>query len=292
VDTPDTVTAVADRGWQSYDSVAAEYDRVWRPNFEPAAHDLVELVALVDLADDATVIDVGTGTGVVATEAARHVPAGAVVGVDPSVPMLEFGRVNAPLAAVAGACPGLPFPSNTFHAVLASFVLSHFERYDAALVDMVRVLRPGGQLGLTTWGSLDDEPVDDGHQRELTGIWKSIAGRFVDADAAADALETAIPWEGWFGDPAHLRGALEVGGLRGVLVHGRTYRAEVAQRDMLAGSETSLWGRYLRHALGDSDWQRFLFEVAATARAALPDPITRVDQLLIAVGTKPFDTRP
>jgi ubiquinone/menaquinone biosynthesis C-methylase UbiE len=278
--------SVDQHGWESYDAVASEYDRVWRPTFEPATRDLVDLADVRELPDDAVVLDVGTGSGVAAIEAARHVPHGVVVGVDPSVPMLRLARGNAPLTPAAAESPGLPFPGGVFHAVLASFVLSHFERYDAALADMVRVLRPGGRLGVTVWGSLHDQPVDDGEQRELAGIWKSIAGRYVDADAAADALESAIPWEGWFSDPAHLRAALEAGGLHGVALHARTYRTDVTQGDMLAGCETSFWGRYVHHALGDSGWQRFQRDVTETVRAALPDEISRVDQLLIATGTR------
>jgi SAM-dependent methyltransferase len=238
------------------------------------------------------VLDVGTGTGVVAAEAARKASQGVVVGIDPSLNMLAIGRTNAPLAPVAGRSPGLPFAGRTFDTVVANLVLSHFEQYDSSLADMVWILRPGGRLGATTWGSLDDDPVDDGDQRELTAIWKSVAGRFVDADVAADAIDAAIPWEGWFGESAHLRGALERSGLRGVALHARTYRLDVTQRDMLTGYETSFWGRYVRHALSEEDWTRLRHEVEETARAALPDPISRVDQLLIGVGTKAFDTRP
>ena len=279
-------------GWQTYDSVAEAYDRTWRPNFERVAHDLVEVTGLGDLPSDATVLDVGTGTGVVAIEAAHRVARGVIVGVDPSVPMLELARANAPLMPVAAESPGLPFPTGRFDAAVANLVISHFERYNTSLADIVRVLGPGGRLGVTAWGSLDEQPVDDGHQRELTGIWKSIAARFVDADAAADAIEDAVRWEGWFGDPARLRGALEGSGLRGVALHGRVYTLDVTQREMLAGYETSFWGRYVRSALDAADWQRFRHEVAETARVALPDPITRVDQLMIGVGTKGFETRP
>jgi len=286
------VTVVTRGGWQTYDSVAETYDRTWRPNFERIARDLVEVTGLGHLQPDATVLDVGTGTGAAAREAARSVPGGVIVGVDPSLPMLTLGRANAPLTPVAAESPGLPFPAAAFDAAIANLVLSHFESYDTSLADIVRVLRPGGRLGVTAWGAIDDEPVDDGHQRELTGIWKSIAARFVDVDAATDAIDAVVRWEGWFGDPARLRGALEGSGLRGVALHGRVYTLDVTQPEMLAGYETSFWGRYVRNALDASEWDRFRHDVAETARVALPDPITRVDQLMIGVGAKPFDTRP
>jgi ubiquinone/menaquinone biosynthesis C-methylase UbiE len=271
-----------------YDSVAGEYERAWHPSFEPVARDLLELVAL---GPHEAMLDVGTGTGVVAAAAAERTEC-VVVGVDPSRPMLDRARerTSAPLAA--GRAPGLPFPARRFDVVVANLVVSHVERCDDALADMVRVLRPGGRLGVTAWGSLDDEPVDDGQQRQLTGIWRSIAGRFVDIDDASGVIDAAIPWEAWFGDPAHLHAALQGSGLRGVDLRSRTYRRSVSHRDALAGSETSFWGRYLHHTLGDADWARFRREVAAAAAEALPDPITRVDQLLIGVGTKRFETRP
>ena len=275
--------------WQSYDSVAGEYDRAWHPSFEPVARDLLELVALEP---HETVLDVGTGTGVVAAAAAANAERGVVVGVDPSLPMLRLARAHTIVPLAVAETPGLPFPARTFDVVVANLVVSHLERYEAGLTDMVRVLRPGGRLGVTTWGSLDDEPVDDGQQRQLTGIWTSIAGHFVDMDAAGDVVDAAIPWEAWFGDAAHLRGALEGSGLGRVDLQARTYRRCVSHREALAGYETSFWGRYLRHTLGDADWARFRREVAAAAAEALPDPITRVDQLLIGVGTKRFATRP
>ncbi|MFL6241585.1 MAG: class I SAM-dependent methyltransferase [Acidimicrobiia bacterium] len=275
--------------WQSYDSVAGEYDRVWHPSFEPVARDLLDLVALEP---HETLLDVGTGTGVVAAVAAEDAGRGVVVGVDPSLPMLRLARAHATIPLAAAGTPGLPFPARTFDVAVANLVVSHLERYEAGLGDMVRVLRPGGRLAVTTWGSLDDEPVDDGQQRQLTGIWMSIAGHFLDMDAAADVVDAAIPWEAWFGDAAHLRGALEGSGLRHVDLQARAYRRCVSQQEALAGYETSFWGRYLRHMLGDTDRARFRREVAAAAARALPDPITRVDQLLIGVGTKRFATRP
>jgi hypothetical protein len=62
--------------------------------------------------------------------------------------------------------------------------------------------------------------------------------------------------------------------------------------DALAGYETSFWGRYVRHKLPAGEWTRFCHEVATTAAGALPDPIARVDQLLIGVGKREYQTRP
>lgn len=277
------------RPWQRYDSVAGDYDRVWHPSFEPVARDLLELVAFEP---HETMLDVGTGTGVVPAAAAEPTEHGVVVGIDPSLAMLHRARERATVPLVAALVPGLPFAARGFDVVVANLVVSHVEHYDAALADMARVLRAGGRLGVTAWGTLDDEPVDDGQQRQLTGIWRSVAGRFVDIGAATDVVEAAIPWEAWFGDPAHMRAALEGSGLRSVDLQSHTYRRCVSQQDALAGSETSFWGRYLRHTLGDAEWARFRREVAAAAAVALPDPITRVDQLLLGVGTKRFEARP
>jgi SAM-dependent methyltransferase len=279
---------VTGHAWRAYDAVAGAYGRVWHPSFEPVARDLVELVAV---APEEMVLDVGTGTGVVAA-AVERAGRSVVVGVDPSMPMLRIARAHATIPLAAARTPGLPFPARRFDVVVANLVISHVERYDAALADMVRVLRPGGRLGVTAWGTLDDEPVDDGQQRQLTGIWTTIARRFVDIDAASDDIEAGIPWEAWFGDPAHLRGALEGSGLGSVELLSRTYRRRISHGDALAGYETSFRGRYLRDALDDEDWERFRRDVAAAADAALPDPMTRVDQLLIGLGTKRFETRP
>lgn len=275
--------------WQSYDSVAGAYERSWHPAFEPVARDLFDLVAL---APDEVVLDVGTGTGVAAAAAHAKAASRVLAGVDPSVRMLQLARARAPLAAVAAWSPGLPFRPGAFDVIVANLVVSHFAKYDEAFADMVRVLRPGGRLGVSAWGSMEDEPVDDRQQRELAEIWNTSASRFVDLDAAGETIGAAIPGEAWFADPARLRAALVDSRLREIEVHARTYRRTLPVEEALAGYETSFRGRYLRHALGDADWTRFRREVAAAAADALPDPITRVDQLLIAVGRKGYETRP
>lgn len=276
-------------GWQSYDAVAGAYGRSWHPAFEPVARDLVDLVAP---APGDALLDVGTGTGVVAAAASMTAQPAVLVGVDPSLPMLRLARSHVPLAAVAARSPGLPFPARVFDVVVANLVVSHFPRYDDALDDMVRVLRPGGRLGVTSWGAMDDGAVGDADQRRLTAIWKSTAARFVDVDDGAEVVEAAIPGEAWFADPARLRAALVGSRLRSIEVHGRVYRRELSLEDALAGYDTSFWGRYLLDTLNGAEWSEFHDQLVAAASDVLPDPMTRVDELLIGVGTKGYDTHP
>jgi ubiquinone/menaquinone biosynthesis C-methylase UbiE len=129
-------------GWTSYDPVAAVYDRVAAPNlFAPIAQDLAALLALPA---GARVLDAGTGTGEAALAVVK--PAGRAVGLHPSMQMLRLARRKGLTWLVCGVAPGLPFPDGVFDGVLANFVLNHVASYEAALADMVRVLRPGGRM--------------------------------------------------------------------------------------------------------------------------------------------------
>src|SRR5207248_2188196 len=120
-----------------------------------------------------------------------------VMGLDPSVEMLRIARSHGLLCVVVGAVPGLPVPGSTFDRVIASFVLAHFSAYEAALLDMVRVLRPGGRLGMTAWGASGNK------YRER---WQSIAESFAGKEALHLAIQEALPWEDWFAEVDHVQG--------------------------------------------------------------------------------------
>ena len=165
--------------WRSYDSIADVYDRLVVPYvFAQPAKDLV--IALRPPAEG-ILLDVGTGTGVCAAIARQCIaPAGTVIGVDPSLGMLRVAKQKG--LAVAGLVPGLPFRDGIFDAELASFVLSHFRSYQIALLDMVRILKPGGKLGVTTWC------VNKTNCRQL---WQETAESFVGKEELARASREA-----------------------------------------------------------------------------------------------------
>jgi SAM-dependent methyltransferase len=138
------------------DSVPGEYERLLAPVvFEPWAEVLLDTVTV---APGSRVLDVASGTGVVARAAARRVgEEGAVVACDVSAAMLARA---ASVAAHAGAAPieyregsadALPVDDGWCDVVLCQQGLQFFPAAAAAVSEMRRVLRPGGAAGIAVW---------------------------------------------------------------------------------------------------------------------------------------------
>lgn len=107
----------------------------------------------------ACVLDLASGAGEPALSAARRAgPDGLVVGSD-LVPAMLAGAVRR-AAAVDGAAPAftaadmtaLPFADASFDCVTCRFGIMFVPDAAAALAEIVRVLKPGGSLGLMVWG--------------------------------------------------------------------------------------------------------------------------------------------
>jgi SAM-dependent methyltransferase len=113
------------------------------------------LVAFAGIAPGEKLLDVATGTGVVAVTAAR---AGAhVSGLDLTPELLEVARENARIAGVAdiawteGDAEQLPYGDASFDVVLSQFGHIFAPRAEKAITEMRRVLRPGGRVAFATW---------------------------------------------------------------------------------------------------------------------------------------------
>jgi SAM-dependent methyltransferase len=127
------------------------------------------------------VLDVACGTGILAREvASRTGPTGSVAGVDPSPGMLAVAKRLAPAVEWRqGAAESLPFPDQSFDAVVSQFGLMFFTDCRQAVREMLRVLRPGGRLAVAVWDSLDNIPA---YASEVA-LLERVAGQ-----RAADAL--------------------------------------------------------------------------------------------------------
>lgn len=263
--------------WRSYDGVAEIYERIHASRLAEPARDLV---AAVDPPEGGRVLDVGTGTGVAAAEAVVALDgAGSVTGIDASVGMLAVARRVRPHLRVAAAeVIDLPFADGAFDVVIGNFVLAHFTKYQTALFDLLRVLRPGGRLALSAWS--------DG-QDELTRVWLEQVGTVVPREVLESAISHAIPWRERFRDREALEEMLMDAGLRQVRIDRRQYRFTYGLDEYVEGLATWATGRFVRSMLGDHAFGAFLGRVRAVFGERFPDPVLDFRDVLIAVGTKP-----
>lgn len=102
-------------------------------------------VDLAAVGPGSRVLDVATGTGDLAIEAAAR--GAEVVGTDFSEAMLERARAKAPgIAFEQGDALALRYPDGAFDAATVGFGARNFADLDQGLREMARVVRPGGRV--------------------------------------------------------------------------------------------------------------------------------------------------
>jgi ubiquinone/menaquinone biosynthesis C-methylase UbiE len=117
------------------------------------------MLELAELAPGQSVLEVASGPGMLAREAARRVaPHGEAVAADIADVALEDGRRRAAGEGVTNIrfqvedAEAMSFPDNAFDCVLCNMGLMHFPDAAAAAREMLRVLKPGGRLVASVWG--------------------------------------------------------------------------------------------------------------------------------------------
>jgi ubiquinone/menaquinone biosynthesis C-methylase UbiE len=99
----------------------------------------------------ARVLDVGCGTGLFASRLRAALPNVEVCGIDLVAEMIRKGRDRwrhhrPHVLPVQGDSERLPFAAGTFDVVTCSNSFHHYPRQDRAVLEMGRVLKPGGRL--------------------------------------------------------------------------------------------------------------------------------------------------
>lgn len=92
------------------------------------------------------VLDVATGTGLVAREAARIAGARNVIGLDMSAGMLAQCRQNLPIALVQADAQHLPFADGSLDFLSMGYALRHVSDLRKTFIAYRRVLKPGGNV--------------------------------------------------------------------------------------------------------------------------------------------------
>ncbi|MEA2618311.1 MAG: hypothetical protein QOE72_4094 [Chloroflexota bacterium] len=136
--TPPRVRRAFDRAAHLYDTAALQR-AVYRP-----AHDAV--IAELRSAGSRRVLDVGCGTGILATRISEDGWGARVVGCDLSMGMLRRAAARVRGAWVQGDALRLPLRDGALDAVISTQAFHFLPDRRAALAEFHRVLRPGGLL--------------------------------------------------------------------------------------------------------------------------------------------------
>lgn len=159
---------------RSYDWVATVLSLGQDPRWRDA------LVDAIDALPRDRVLDVATGTGLVA-KALREASGCTVVGLDQSEDMLRIARTRTGVYAdlVQGRAERLPFDDAAFDHLTFTYLLRYVDDPAATMRELARVVRPGGRIAMVEFG------LPDGLWRPLwrlyTRVGLPVAGRVVSA---------------------------------------------------------------------------------------------------------------
>jgi demethylmenaquinone methyltransferase/2-methoxy-6-polyprenyl-1,4-benzoquinol methylase len=178
-----------------YDAVAAALSFGQDPRWRTA------LVAAVDADASDRVLDVATGTGLVAQALVRRYGC-EVVGLDQSVEMLGGAQARvarasdlaARVSLVQGEAERLPFADSEFDHLTFTYLLRYVEDPAATLRELARVVRPGGRVASLEF-AVPPNPLWRASWQLYTHIGLPVLGRAVSREwaAAGSFLARSIP---------------------------------------------------------------------------------------------------
>jgi demethylmenaquinone methyltransferase / 2-methoxy-6-polyprenyl-1,4-benzoquinol methylase len=189
------------------------------------------LVSRLDVRADETVLDVATGTGLVARELVRRFGC-SVVGLDRSPEMLAVAAQRTrglPVRLVEGRAEALPFADAEFPALTFTYLLRYVDDPGATLRELARVVRPGGTIAMLEFAL-------------PRGVWRPVWEVWVRAGLPAAGRVISPGWH-------------EVGRFLGPSIRefwrlhdpAALFRAagieDVAERRLSLGGGTVVWGR-------------------------------------------------
>ena len=129
-------------------------------------------VAVADLHEGETVLDLGSGGGIDVILSAKRVgPTGTAFGLDMTDEMLALAQQNAAKAGITnvhflkGVIEQIPLPANSVDVVISNCVINLSVDKPAVLTEIARVLRPGGRVGVSDVVAEDHLSADDRAQR-------------------------------------------------------------------------------------------------------------------------------
>ncbi len=141
---------------------------------------------LLTLPEDARILELGCGNGLLWKENANRIPAGWQITLsDLSSGMLDAAWRNLVVTGRAFQfkeidAQSIPYADETFDALIANHMLYHIPDRPQAIAEMKRVLKPGGRLFATTVGGNHMKEMMDWYRQAHIGrTWESMANPFI-----------------------------------------------------------------------------------------------------------------
>ncbi len=152
-------------------------------------------VAVAELHEGETVLDLGSGGGIdVLLSAQRVGPTGTVYGLDMTDEMLALAQRNAKAAQASnvhflkGLIEAIPLPAGSVDVVISNCVINLSTDKPAVLAEISRVLRPGGRIGISD--VVAEDRLSEGERADRGSFAGCIAGALSEGEYRA-GLEDA-----------------------------------------------------------------------------------------------------
>lgn len=174
-----------------FDTISKEYDGLNRViSFGIDIKWRKKAVQLVADTNPNIILDIATGTGDLAINLAET-NAEKIIGLDISEGMLNVGKekilnksLQDRIEMVVGDSENLPFEDNTFDAITVGFGIRNFETLEKGLVEILRVLKPGGIFVILETSVPTKTPFKQGYNLYTKNIMPLI-GKLFSKDRSA-----------------------------------------------------------------------------------------------------------
>ncbi len=233
------------------------------PHFSLFARDAL---AMAGVKPGEQVLDVATGPGTLALEAAKIAQVSAIDFSESMIDALRsrLAREGAQVEARVGDGMALPYPDASFDAAFSMFGLIFFPDRLRGLRELVRVLRPGGRAVISSWIPMDQIPL--------------LAELFVALQAELPGLPFS-PGKAPLGERAEIVEELTAAGFRDVQVETRMHPVESPSMrelfEVMRRSNAPLV--LLKHKLGEERWAQVSSGVLSRLRDRFGDGPQRLE---------------
>jgi arsenite methyltransferase len=170
-------------------------------------------LAVAELQEGETVLDLGSGGGIDVLLSAKRVgPSGFAYGVDMTDEMLELARLNAAKGAATnveflkGTIEDVPLPDSSVDVVISNCVINLSVDKPKVLAEIFRVLRPGGRIGISDVVAEDDlTPAERADRGSYVGCIAGALSRaeYLEGLAAAGFVDVSVRFTHQAADGMH-----------------------------------------------------------------------------------------